>query len=141
MYPWFTEHQGPHARRAFKRFRMGPMRPWMPLPTGATDPITLRPSGTLIFSSLCGHPTRSPMRHSVSDITAIIRDRRTIQPKDYSQREVQRDVIDTVLGNAIWAPTHGMTQPWRFTVFTGKGREKLKPRACSTLRCSASPFA
>lgn len=65
------------------------------------------------------------MRHSISDITETIRDRRTIQPSDYTDREVQRDVIDKVLGNAIWAPTHGMTQPWRFTVFTGKGRERL----------------
>jgi nitroreductase len=65
------------------------------------------------------------MRHSVSEITDTIHDRRTIQPKDYSAREVQRDIIDTVLGNAIWAPTHGMTQPWRFTVFTGRGRQRL----------------
>ncbi|HEX2617165.1 MAG TPA: nitroreductase [Flavobacteriales bacterium] len=65
------------------------------------------------------------MRHSVSDITAIIQDRRTIQPKDYTAREVQRDIIDRVLGNAVWAPTHGMTQPWRFTVFTGEGRTRL----------------
>lgn len=65
------------------------------------------------------------MRHSVSEITAIIRDRRSIQPKDFSEREVQRDVIDQVLGNAVWAPTHGMTQPWRFTVFTGEARKRL----------------
>lgn len=65
------------------------------------------------------------MRHSVSDITALVQDRRTIQPKDFTAREVQRDIIDRVLGNAIWAPNHGMTQPWRFTVFTGEGRKKL----------------
>lgn len=65
------------------------------------------------------------MRHSVSEITDIIHDRRTIQPKDYTPREVQRDIIDKVLGNAVWAPSHGMTQPWRFTVFTGAGRERL----------------
>lgn len=65
------------------------------------------------------------MRHSVSEITEIIHDRRTIQPKDYTPREVQRDIIDRVLGNAVWAPSHGMTQPWRFTVFTGAGRERL----------------
>jgi nitroreductase len=65
------------------------------------------------------------MRHAISEITGTIRDRRTIQPKDFSPREVQREVIDQVLGNAIWAPTHGMTQPWRFIVFTGKGRERL----------------
>ncbi|MFT3885207.1 MAG: nitroreductase [Flavobacteriales bacterium] len=65
------------------------------------------------------------MRHSISDITALIHDRRTIQPKDYTSREVQRDIIDRVLGNAVWAPNHGMTQPWRFTVFTGEGRQRL----------------
>lgn len=65
------------------------------------------------------------MRHSVSEITAIIRDRRSIQPKDFSGREVQRQVVDQVLGNAIWAPTHGMTQPWRFSVFSGQSRERL----------------
>lgn len=65
------------------------------------------------------------MRHSISELTGVIRDRRTIQPKDYSSREVHREVIDQVLGNAVWAPTHGMTQPWRFTVFTGAARERL----------------
>lgn len=65
------------------------------------------------------------MRHSVSEITETIQDRRTIQPKDYSPRAVQRDVIDKVLGNAVWAPSHGMTQPWRFTVFTGPARQRL----------------
>ncbi len=65
------------------------------------------------------------MRHSISEITEIIRDRRSIQPKDYSPREVQRDIIDHVLGNAVWAPTHGMTQPWRFVVFTSGARDRL----------------
>lgn len=71
------------------------------------------------------HLQLNNMRYSISEITGLIRDRRTIQPKDFSPREVQRDVIDQVLGNAIWAPTHGMTQPWRFVVFTGKARERL----------------
>lgn len=65
------------------------------------------------------------MRHSISEITEIIRDRRSIQPKDFSPRVVQRDIVDQVLGNGIWAPTHGMTQPWRFVVFTGAARERL----------------
>lgn len=65
------------------------------------------------------------MRHSVSEITEVMHDRRTLQPKDYAAREVQRELIDKVLGNAIWAPSHGMTQPWRFTVFTGNGLRQL----------------
>lgn len=65
------------------------------------------------------------MRYSVSDLSDLIRDRRTIYPKDYTARVVQRDIIERLLQNATWAPNHGMTQPWRFTVFTGAGRERL----------------
>jgi len=65
------------------------------------------------------------MKFSVSDLSDIIRERRTIQPKDYTAREVHRDIIERVLQNAVWAPNHGMTQPWRFTVFTGDARQRL----------------
>ncbi|MBK8614404.1 MAG: nitroreductase [Flavobacteriales bacterium] len=65
------------------------------------------------------------MRFSVSELTDIIRDRRTIYPKDYTDRAVHRDIIEKVLGNGTWAPNHGMTQPWRFHVFTGDARKRL----------------
>ncbi|MBK8338939.1 MAG: nitroreductase [Flavobacteriales bacterium] len=65
------------------------------------------------------------MRHSVSDLSDLIRDRRTIQPKDFTDRVVQRDVVERVLGNGTWAPTHGLTQPWRFKVFSGDARQRL----------------
>ncbi|MBV6405512.1 MAG: nitroreductase [Flavobacteriales bacterium] len=65
------------------------------------------------------------MRHSVSDLTAVIRDRRTIYPKDMSDRTVQRDMVERILSNATWAPNHGMTQPWRFIVFAGEARRRL----------------
>ena len=65
------------------------------------------------------------MKYSVSEISDLIKDRRTIYPKDCTARGVHRDIIERVLQNAIWAPNHGMTQPWRFTVFTGDGRKRL----------------
>jgi len=65
------------------------------------------------------------MRHSVSELNAVIKDRRTIYPKDLGPREVQRELLEQVLTNGCWAPTHGMTQPWRFKVFTGEGRQRL----------------
>ncbi len=40
-------------------------------------------------------------------------------------RPVPRDVVECLLENANWAPTHGLTEPWRFHVFTGEGRGKL----------------
>ncbi|HPF89824.1 MAG TPA: nitroreductase [Flavobacteriales bacterium] len=65
------------------------------------------------------------MKFSISEITDLIRHRRSIAPKDYSDRIVQRELVERILTNATWAPSHGLTQPWRFTVFTGQGRERL----------------
>ena len=65
------------------------------------------------------------MRYSVSELSALIKDRRTIYPKDHSGRDVHREVLERILLNATWAPSHGMTQPWRFNVYTGAARERL----------------
>ena len=50
------------------------------------------------------------MRHSISDITETIRDRRTIQPTDYTDREVQRDVIASVDATLSPSPTSAPTK-------------------------------
>ncbi len=57
------------------------------------------------------------MRYNLSEITDIIRDRRTIYPEQFSTRKIQKEQIELLLNNAIWAPSHGLTQPWRFIVF------------------------
>ena len=51
----------------------------------------------------------------------IISERRTIKPANYTGEKVDDLIINEVLEAANWAPTHGYTEPWRFTVFTGKG--------------------
>lgn len=38
---------------------------------------------------------------------------------------VDRALIEQMLEAANWAPSHGDTEPWRFTVFMGEGREAL----------------
>lgn len=65
------------------------------------------------------------MRHNLSEITAVIKDRRTIYPEFYSERKVHREQVELLLNSAIWAPTHGMTQPWRFQVFMEEGKDRL----------------
>lgn len=35
------------------------------------------------------------------------------------------EIIGELLENANWAPTHKLTEPWRFTVFSGAGLKKL----------------
>ncbi len=65
------------------------------------------------------------MRYNLSEVTAIIRDRRTIYPEQYSTRKIHKEQIELLLNNAIWAPTHGMTQPWRFIVFQDNALNEL----------------
>lgn len=65
------------------------------------------------------------MKYNLSEITAVIKDRRTIYPEFFSERKVHREQIELLLNNAIWAPTHGMTQPWRFKVFMDEGKTRL----------------
>lgn len=65
------------------------------------------------------------MKYNLSEITALIKDRRTIYPEQYSERKVHKEQVETILNNAIWAPTHGNTQPWRFKVFMESARQEL----------------
>ena len=65
------------------------------------------------------------MRFNLSEITELIRERRTIYPEQFSDRKVHREQVELMLNNAQWAPTHGNTQPWRFKVFMDEGRTIL----------------
>lgn len=56
---------------------------------------------------------------------ALIRRRRTIKPALMSDRAVEPSVLGNILENANWAPTHGMTEPWRFKIYEGDARETL----------------
>jgi nitroreductase len=65
------------------------------------------------------------MRYNLSEIKALIEDRRTIVPEMYSSRKVSTEIIRELLDAAKWAPTHRYTQPWHFKVFTGDGLQGL----------------
>lgn len=65
------------------------------------------------------------MKYNLSEITEVIQNRRTIYPEQFSKRKVHKELIEKMLNNAIWAPTHGVTQPWRFRVYSGGGLQEL----------------
>lgn len=58
-------------------------------------------------------------------VSALIRKRRSIFPKTYNNRPIPKVIIEEVLENANWAPTHRLTEPWRFKVFMGPALERL----------------
>ena len=41
------------------------------------------------------------------------------------QDPVPRELVERILDSAVHAPNHRLTEPWRFHVFTGKGRGEL----------------
>lgn len=58
-------------------------------------------------------------------INRLIADRRSVYQAQYSGEQVDDNIIRQMLENANWAPTHKLTEPWRFVVFTGDGIRKL----------------
>ena len=61
----------------------------------------------------------------IKEFNLLIRNRRSIFPNMYTGERVDDEVIKQMLENANWAPTHKLTNPWRFSVFTGGGLKKL----------------
>lgn len=58
-------------------------------------------------------------------LTGIIKRRRSVFPASYTREEIPVDVIRQILESANYAPTHKLTQPWRFIVFRNEGKAKL----------------
>lgn len=65
------------------------------------------------------------MKYNLSELNDLIRNRRTVMPENYTSRKVHREMVELILTNATWAPTHGNTQPWRFKVFMEDGLKLL----------------
>lgn len=55
----------------------------------------------------------------------FLRRRRSIGLKEMAPEPIDPLHLEMMLEAANWAPSHGQTEPWRFTVFTGEGRRKL----------------
>lgn len=62
---------------------------------------------------------------SDKDINKIIRDRRSVFPPQYNETPVSDQFIRVLLENANWAPSHRLTQPWRFKVVQGEAKDRL----------------
>ncbi len=62
---------------------------------------------------------------NVEEFNELIIARRSVFPKDYTGEKVDDKIVQQMLENANWAPTHKLTEPWRFIVFKGDGLKKL----------------
>ena len=59
-------------------------------------------------------------------MSPLITNRRSIFPQFFTDRPVDRTTLEALIQAANLAPSHRKTEPWRFRVYTGPGKQQLK---------------
>jgi nitroreductase len=59
------------------------------------------------------------------EVSELMRKRRSVFQNQYTGEKVNDAIVQQILENANWAPTHKLTEPWRFFVYTGDGLKQL----------------
>lgn len=76
----------------------------------------------------------------MSTINKTIRSRKSVYPPQYIDKQIPREIIMDLLENANHAPTHRLTEPWRFKVFTGSKKDELGIFLADTYKKTAASF-
>ena len=83
---------------------------------------------------------QEPRILSAEALLETLKQRRSIPIKDINPNETVAPAhIEMMLEAANWAPSHGQTEPWRFSVFTGEGRRVLADAFVATYRAITPP--
>jgi nitroreductase len=62
---------------------------------------------------------------TIQDLHLLIRTRRSVYPNQYINREIPDQILNNILENAVWAPSHKLTQPWRFKLMKGESQKRF----------------
>lgn len=65
------------------------------------------------------------MNYDTGQLNTLIRNRRSVKSVFFNGQPVDDAIILQMLENARWAPTHGLTEPWRFIIYSGDARKNL----------------
>ncbi len=71
------------------------------------------------------------------DVYTAIHTRRDLEA--FAEACPPREVVARIIEAATWAPNHRMTEPWRFYVVAGDGRERLADALGAWLVASGAP--
>src|SRR5262245_24944518 len=63
--------------------------------------------------------------HNARALLEAIQARRSFALNQLSPEPIELGAVQLMLEAANWAPNHGSTEPWRFSVFAGDGRRGL----------------
>jgi len=61
----------------------------------------------------------------------VIRERRAVK-KHYNDKPVAEETVKELLEDAVWAPTHGVRQPWRFIFIRPDQTENFAEKVAAT---------
>ncbi|MCH2021232.1 MAG: nitroreductase [Saprospiraceae bacterium] len=64
-------------------------------------------------------------KQNIDICSQLIKNRRAIYPFAYIDKKIDKKIIFEILNNANYAPTHFLTQPWRFKVIEGQKLKEL----------------
>ncbi|WP_442785787.1 nitroreductase family protein [Lentibacillus sp. Marseille-P4043] len=64
-------------------------------------------------------------------IAEVIRERRSVK-KGYNNKPVTKEAVLELLEDAIWAPTHGLRQPWRFIFIEPEQKQSFAKQVAAT---------
>lgn len=68
-------------------------------------------------------------------IIDAIRNRKSIYPIQFEKgAKIDDALIEEILEHAVWAPTHKLTQPWRFIVFRNDGVRRFFEKQIEIVR-------
>jgi nitroreductase len=68
------------------------------------------------------------MEKVLSPIAKAIRERRSIKT-GYTDKPVTEEVVKEILSDAVWAPNHGLREPWRFLFVPTERKEDFVEEA------------
>lgn len=62
------------------------------------------------------------MEKTTTELSKTIRERRSIRA-GYTDKAVSQELVRELLSDAVWAPTHGVREPWRFIFIPTEEKE------------------
>ena len=71
----------------------------------------------------------------------IIRSRKSVFPRQFNGLTIPSKIIYEILENANHAPSHRMTQPWFFKVYSGNSKQILVKKILNNKKINFSEIA
>ncbi|MEZ4980351.1 MAG: nitroreductase [Saprospiraceae bacterium] len=74
-----------------------------------------------------------------NDLNELIAKRRAIFPNVYSNKPIPTEILQQIVENGNWAPTHKRTEPWRFRIIRGESLKQMSEVITSWYTTKTAP--